>query len=98
MFNPHTPIAGPSRPARLHHGSPDMAVKPTSTSAPATIHSFPAYDAGEEDELDVLPARSGRKLCVRHKQMANQNINAKLQKVSLSSMNKQDLQLTQLVS
>jgi hypothetical protein len=33
-----------------------------------------------EDSLSL--SRDGRKLCVRHKQMANQNVNAKLQKVS----------------
>jgi hypothetical protein len=36
----------------------------------------------EEDSLDVLPTRQGRKLCVRHKQMANQDVNQKLQRVS----------------
>ena len=61
-----------------------MSNKAVPTSAPAALASFPAYEVAEEDELDVLPGRSGRKLCVRHKQMANQNINAKLQKVSLA--------------
>lgn len=42
----------------------------------------PDEEEYEEDHLDVVPTRGGRKLCVRHKQMANQNINAKLQKVS----------------
>jgi len=41
--------------------------------------SFPTDDS--EAILDVIPTRAGGKLCVRHKQMANQNINEKLQKV-----------------
>lgn len=40
----------------------------------------------EDQALDVIPTRAGRKLCVRHKQMANQNINEKLQR-SLDSLN-----------
>lgn len=31
---------------------------------------------------DASITKDGRKLCVRHMQMANQNVNAKLQKVS----------------
>lgn len=60
-----------------------MAVKAVLASTPAALNQFQAYGDGQADELDVLPARSGRKLCVRHKQMANQNINGKLQKVRL---------------
>lgn len=35
------------------------------------------------DELDVVPLRANRQLCVRHKQMANQDVNQKLQRVSV---------------
>lgn len=38
--------------------------------------------SGAEESL----TKDGRKLCVRHKQMANQNVNAKLQKVSSTAM------------
>ncbi|WWD06824.1 hypothetical protein V865_004919 [Kwoniella europaea PYCC6329] len=40
------------------------------------VHPYPA----QETEIDVIPTRAGRKLCVRHKQMANQNVNEKLQR------------------
>ena len=43
--------------------------------------TFP-NDDDAESVIDVIPSRAGRKLCVRHKQMANQNIYQKLQKVS----------------
>lgn len=90
MFNPHEAIAGPSsRPIRplplssLLDASPEKTGRPGPTSAPATISTFTPSAASEDmdDELDVVPSRGGRKLCVRHKQMANQNVNAKLQKV-----------------
>ncbi|WWC63983.1 uncharacterized protein I303_106589 [Kwoniella dejecticola CBS 10117] len=68
-----------------------MATSPN--SAPANMSSFPLasssrsnghahqYPYPEQDtELDVIPTRAGRKLCVRHKQMANQNVNEKLQR------------------
>jgi F-box/WD-40 domain protein MET30 len=87
MFNPHQPVAGPSaRPIRplplnnLYDASPEKTVNPGSISAPPAIPTFTASD-DNDDELDVVPSRGGRKLCVRHKQMANQNVNAKLQKV-----------------
>ena len=47
----------------------------------ASPSSLGAFLADGEATLDVIPTRAGRKLCVRHKQMANQNVNAKLQKV-----------------
>ncbi|RSH85891.1 uncharacterized protein EHS24_004076 [Apiotrichum porosum] len=40
---------------------------------------------GHDAAIDSAAAKDGRKLCVRHKQMANQNVNAKLQK-SLDSL------------
>ncbi|WVW79437.1 hypothetical protein I302_101406 [Kwoniella bestiolae CBS 10118] len=46
------------------------------TNGPPPVHPYPA----QETELDVIPTRAGRKLCVRHKQMANQNVNEKLQR------------------
>lgn len=68
--------AGPSR-GRVHA---HLANHPL--SAPPTTNAFKDMDEDEEQTLDVIPSRAGRKLCVRHKQMANQNVNAKLQKVS----------------
>ncbi|KIR40416.1 F-box and WD-40 domain-containing protein MET30 [Cryptococcus deuterogattii 99/473] len=59
-----------------------------SPSAPPNMTAFPRenhYEM-EDQSLDVIPTRAGRKLCVRHKQMANQNINEKLQR-SLDSLN-----------
>lgn len=44
------------------------------------------YSDAEGSEVDVIPTRVGRKLCVRHKQMANQNVNAKLQKVCQAAL------------
>jgi hypothetical protein len=38
------------------------------------------------DEMDVVPLRANRQLCVRHKQMANQDVNQKLQRVSSYSL------------
>lgn len=38
------------------------------------------------DEMDVVPLRANRQLCVRHKQMANQDVNQKLQRVSSFSL------------
>nr|XP_031861466.1 uncharacterized protein CI109_003070 [Kwoniella shandongensis]KAA5528538.1 hypothetical protein CI109_003070 [Kwoniella shandongensis] len=64
------------------------------SSAPPTMTSFsldhqPAasssYTPPQQEPLDVIPTRAGRKLCVRHKQMANQNVNEKLQR-SLDSL------------
>ncbi|ORY28795.1 WD40-repeat-containing domain protein [Naematelia encephala] len=68
------------------------------SSAPPTITSFPSFAGAssaapsmednlsyDEAKLDVIPTRAGRKLCVRHKQMANQNVNEKLQR-SLDSL------------
>lgn len=55
-----------------------------SPSAPTNMTAFPRenhYEM-EDQSLDVIPTRAGRKLCVRHKQMANQNVNEKLQRVS----------------
>ncbi|WVN87896.1 uncharacterized protein L203_103093 [Cryptococcus depauperatus CBS 7841] len=59
---------------------------PLSTSS--TVTPFPTDSARlpPEQALDVLPTRAGRKLCVRHKQMANQNMNEKLQR-SLDNLN-----------
>ncbi|KAK8844097.1 hypothetical protein IAR55_006891 [Kwoniella newhampshirensis] len=64
-------------------------------SAPPTMTSFPldaqvdasssTYIPPDQEPLDVIPTRAGRKLCVRHKQMANQNVNEKLQR-SLDSL------------
>ncbi|KAI9636998.1 putative F-box protein [Dioszegia hungarica] len=34
----------------------------------------------DDEPLDIMPTRAGRKLCVRHKQMANQDVNQKLQR------------------
>ena len=68
--------AGPSR-GRSHslaHGHHPLSAPPTTTS-------LGYLDEEDEQTLDVIPSRAGRKLCVRHKQMANQNVNAKLQKV-----------------
>jgi F-box/WD-40 domain protein MET30 len=39
----------------------------------------------EMDKMDVVPLRANRQLCVRHKQMANQDVNQKLQRVSILS-------------
>jgi len=82
--------AGPSRGRSIHTNHP--------LSAPPTTGTYAFDDEEDEQTLDVIPTRAGRKLCVRHKQMANQNINAKLQKVSFPSLNKQYLILTQLVA
>lgn len=38
--------------------------------------------AGSSSVLADNNLKDGRKLCVRHKQTANQNVNAKLQKVN----------------
>jgi hypothetical protein len=74
--------AGPSRGRAIHTTNHPL-------SAPPTTGSF-AFDHDEEEQtLDVIPTRAGRKLCVRHKQMANQNVNAKLQKVSRMCINQQ---------
>ncbi|WVQ81494.1 hypothetical protein IAT38_003618 [Cryptococcus sp. DSM 104549] len=61
------------------------------SSAPPTMTSFPDHNHVEHDDqaLDVIPTRAGRKLCVRHKQMANQNMNEKLQR-SLDSLSPTD--------
>lgn len=82
--------AGPSRGRSIHTNHP--------LSASPTTGTYAFDDEEDEQTLDVIPTRAGRKLCVRHKQMANQNINAKLQKVSFFSLNKQYLILTQLVA
>lgn len=86
---PHNSEAGPSnhnghtnfhthKPSPLSN-IPHISVGAGPSSAPAAI---PSLDEDEEEPLDVIPSRAGRKLCVRHKQMANQNVNEKLQKVS----------------
>ncbi|ODN76914.1 hypothetical protein L202_05489 [Cryptococcus amylolentus CBS 6039] len=50
-----------------------------SSSLPAYAETPNSMSSPSERELDVIPSRSGRKLCVRHKQMADQNMNEKLQ-------------------
>lgn len=87
---PHNSEAGPSnhnghtnfhthKPSPLSN-IPHISIGAGPSSAPAAI---PSFDEDEEEPLDVIPSRAGRKLCVRHKQMANQNVNEKLQKVRL---------------
>lgn len=77
-MNGHPNGAGPSRGRSTHASHP--------LSAPPTTGSFHPFDDEEDEQtLDVIPSRAGRKLCVRHKQMANQNVNAKLQKVGASA-------------
>lgn len=73
--------------SRLTHKRPppDLILpNMSSSSAPPNMTAFPRENHYElEDQaLDVIPTRAGRKLCVRHKQMANQNVNEKLQRVS----------------
>ncbi|KAK4689129.1 F-box and WD-40 domain protein MET30, partial [Tremellales sp. Uapishka_1] len=48
-------------------------------SAPATTTTFIPAPVTTSNP-DVTPLKDGRKLCVRHNLMANQNVNAKLQK------------------
>ncbi|EIW67100.1 hypothetical protein TREMEDRAFT_45509 [Tremella mesenterica DSM 1558] len=52
----------------------------------------------EEVPVDIIPTKQGRKLCVRHRQMANQGINAKLQKSLDSLPTSERLAITQLWS
>jgi hypothetical protein len=80
--------AGPSRqpnkpqPLPLDSTSiPHQIIDGIPSSAPPSLSVF-ATDRHPNETLDVIPTRAGRKLCVRHKQMADQNVNEKLQKVS----------------
>ena len=73
-------LVGPSFDTTL---SPPVASPSAFTLSKTNTHT--ATTTGMEDEV-VLPLRGGRQLCVRHKQMANQNINAKLQKVRRESL------------
>ncbi|WVR09024.1 hypothetical protein IAU60_006084 [Kwoniella sp. DSM 27419] len=60
-----------------------------SGSSSSRLHPRPHHyteEQSDDEELDVIPTRAGRKLCVRHKQMANQNVNEKLQR-SLDNLN-----------
>lgn len=59
---------------------------PPSTPQPLPPASMIAMGPGpdrDEAQVDVIPTRAGRNLCVRHKQMANQDVNGRLQRVSL---------------
>ncbi len=71
-------LPGPSRPTPINT-TINLPPSASPYSAPHSMTSFPTDDS--EAILDVIPTRAGGKLCVRHKQMANQNINEKLQKV-----------------
>ncbi|WWC91153.1 uncharacterized protein L201_006094 [Kwoniella dendrophila CBS 6074] len=62
---------------------------PIASSSRTNGHSHPYPYPAQEEELDVIPTRAGRKLCVRHKQMANQNVNEKLQR-SLDNLNQSE--------
>ncbi|OCF40962.1 F-box and WD-40 domain-containing protein MET30 [Kwoniella heveanensis CBS 569] len=80
--------------ANLHQFPPTPVASSSSSSTPASSsrahHSHPYPEQEEhQDELDVIPTRAGRKLCVRHKQMANQNVNEKLQR-SLDNLNQSE--------
>jgi hypothetical protein len=84
--------AGPSRqpnkplPLPLDTTSiPHQIIGGIPNSAPPSLSAF-ATDPQPNETLDVIPTRAGRKLCVRHKQMADQNVNEKLQKVSAAAM------------
>jgi hypothetical protein len=70
------PLASTSIPHQIIDGIPN--------SVPPPLSAF-ATDPQLNETLDVIPTRAGRKLCVRHKQMADQNVNEKLQKVSLTA-------------
>ena len=60
----------------------NTTVNPSLPPSSASAKLNPSNPEDSESVLDVIPSRAGRKLCVRHQQMANQNMNQKLQKVS----------------
>jgi F-box/WD-40 domain protein MET30 len=67
----------PSFPTSL--AGPSSTSRQGTTSASPHITSFSSTLLPTTQEEGAI--KDGRKLCVRHKQMANQNVNAKLQKV-----------------
>lgn len=78
MYDPGSSEAGPSRSMNggQHLSSSQL------DEAEAALPSLTSGIAVDDEPLDIMPTRAGRKLCVRHKQMANQNVNQKLQRVS----------------
>jgi hypothetical protein len=76
MYQPDMTEAGSSKGVG-HLQSPQ-------TETEAALPGLTSMIAIDDEPLDIMPTRVGRKLCVRHKQMANQNVNQKLQRVSLA--------------
>lgn len=85
MYQPDTAEAGSSRSAG--NGHPHSPHTETEAALPGLTSSI----AIDDEPLDIMPTRVGRKLCVRHKQMANQNVNQKLQRVSSARVTKAKL-------
>lgn len=83
------PYPSPSSSAPAHIGSFPSYISKEDEQSHGHDHDDEhdhGYSDAEGSEVDVIPTRVGRKLCVRHKQMANQNVNAKLQKVSHAAL------------
>ena len=87
-MDPYHHFAGPmddSGPSRSRKSSLN------GNSVPSAVPAMAFEESGEDQfAVDVIPSRAGRKLCVRHKQMANQDVNKKLQKVGLGHLSRLD--------
>lgn len=89
--------AGPSHSGRVPPPPPlnldlEMPDFPSSDPPSSGNGQYPC----DEVPVDVIPTKQGRKLCVRHKQMANQGVNEKLQKSLDSLPQSERLAVTQL--